>query len=87
MRVTIEIPSQPDLAVICRPSDPILVLQEKIFSSRGLIGGLYKLFFNDEELFPVQRLQDCGIEDGSVIQLTHWNQFVEPLDRELFTLS
>lgn len=74
MRITIQIPQKPDLKVFCRPADPVLFLHEMIFQECGLFAGLYKLHFDDEELFGVHRLQDYGLKDGSVITLTHWNQ-------------
>jgi hypothetical protein len=88
IRVTVEIPNQPDLEVLCRQSDPIQLLQEKIFYSRGLIANFYKLHFNDEELFSMQRVQDYAIHDGNVIKLSHWNELaIDTLERELYTLE
>lgn len=86
MRLTIKIPSQSDLEVVCRPSDPVAYLKEKIFQSRGFFSGFYKLFFNDQELCDFQRVQDFGIMDGSVIEMIHWNQVPFSTEEKFFRL-
>lgn len=86
MRLTIKIPSQPDLKVLCRPSDPVGYLKELIFQSRGFFGNFFKLYYNDEELCDVHRVQDYGIIDGSIIEMIHWNQGAFSSEEKFFRL-
>lgn len=87
MRVTIEIPEQQDLKIICRGSDSILQIKEKIFQLRGFFIGFYKLLYKGQELADIHRILDYGIEDGSIIQLIHWNTTAFSPDRQFFSFS
>ena len=73
MIIKVQIPEQRDLDILCRSSDPIQYIKEKIFESRGFFHGFYKLHYNGQELSDVSRIVDYGIKDGSTIKLTHWN--------------
>lgn len=75
MKVFIIIPDEPKLEVICRATTPISVLRNEIFQSRGLISNFYKLNFRGKELNNDKKLlKDYDIEDGSAINLIHWNE-------------
>lgn len=81
MIIKIQIPNQQDLDILCRGADQIIDIKEKIHQSRGYINGFYKLYYDGQELYDIERIMDCGITDGSTIQLTHWNAIGAPPDR------
>ena len=81
MIIKVQIPDQQDLDILCRGSDQIIDIKEKIFESRGFSIGFYKLYYNDQELFDTTRIMDYGITDGSTIELTHWNAIEAPPDQ------
>lgn len=88
MKIIIVIPKKPKLEVYCRPTDPLSVIKEKIFTAYGLFANFYRLYFNGCELDNnVQMLKDYGIEDGSVISLFHWNQPPENGLKKFFRLK
>ncbi|CAG9807269.1 unnamed protein product [Chironomus riparius] len=78
MIIKVQIPEQQDLDILCRGSDQIIEIKQKIFESRGFAIGFYRLYYNGQELFDVHRIMDYGITDGSTIELTHWNAIEAP---------
>jgi Ubiquitin family len=88
MKIIVAIPKKPKLEVLCRPTDPISVVKDKIFSAYGLFANFYRLYFDGLELDDnMKMLKDYGIEEESFISLLYWNQPAEIGLKKFFRLK
>lgn len=79
MKIFVEIPDKPKLEVLCRPSDPIIIIKSSIFESHGLFGNFYRLYINGFELDnDLAIMADYGIQEGSVVRLFPRKVFTSP---------
>lgn len=91
MSIVLMIPKHPKMKVKCRASDKVLTLKAYIFDAIGLFDCFYKLYVDGLELDNDRMmLKDYGIEDGSIIKLTHWNDpllFGREMKKKFFKLD
>ncbi|CRK95038.1 CLUMA_CG008521, isoform A, partial [Clunio marinus] len=75
IKVIVKIPKQQNLEVLCHNEDSVMSLKNEIFHAHGLFSNFYKLHFFGQELNnDINALKDYGIQDGSIVKLTFWNE-------------